>query len=773
MKKNVEDILSLLAVVLLTTILAICVYNFWNWDITVPIVWRGDSITDLGALSISQKAIRGDEVYIAHTAGTPFAMEKNYYVVDGSLHFLLIKILSFFIRTPGLLMNVYYLFTFPATAAVMFFVLRRLNINRWISVWISIAYTFLPGRFYRSVAHLTIGSSFTLPLVCLGGILLLEGTLCKKQYVKQDIKSISDLFKSACSINMLIAAIGSALVGLSSLYHCCFSMIIYFVAMILAFIENKRKRNLFYGSILLGIDFIVAGICVGIPAILSEGRMLSNIASTRHIADVSQYGLKLSQMLLPISNHRIGLLNDIRSYYDMNFPLNENMWSSIGLTLSIGFIITIFAAVTRKANKFVTNIGELNLLLICISMIGGISEIIAMIFSYIRCYNRMSFFIAAFSGIALAYCMDGFYKNHKEKIPKIIGIIVVICGIGIAVYDQTSEDFALSKEHAQIVSDLWERMDIFFKDIENTDQKILMYPSVYSEEYQESLDYKYENMTPYVHSATAEYTNGYQKDSQTDIWLKALEMYSDENKIRLAIGAGFDGILLYCNGFKDFERYEELDESLESLLHNRKAVEEDGWVYYSFSDYKQSINAEITEELKEACMDIGKSYMHLPYSLGQHLNFMDADMETYFMSGFSYREENGFFTLGNRAEVKLNVLDNNFGDLWLHMEFAAVYTGSQRVCVYVGENKVWEGDIVLEENGAARLDCDIPRNFITDRQIDLVFEFPDAISPLEYEGYPDDRLLAIKFSNMTVADTRNNVMDVENKKDDILKNFLN
>lgn len=753
MKELKKDGISLLVTILLAVVLVVWTYNFWNWDINVPIAWFGDAITDLGSLSMAQKAIRGDGVYIAHTAATPLAAEMNYQIVDGSLHFLIMKALSIFFRTPGVLMNIYYLFTYPASASVMFFVLRKLNINRWISVWVSIVYAFLPGHFYRNVSHMAIGSSFTLPLVCLGTVWLLEENLGRKQYFNHEIKDIGQLLHSVCTKNMLLAILGSILLGLSSLYHCCFSMMVHAVTAILSYFETQKKRNLFYGCLLLVTDFLVAAFCVGLPAILSDGRTMNTIGSVRNISDVNMYSLKISQLILPIQKHRLNLFNNIRKYYDASFVQTENATSSLGLTLSIALIISIFCALFYGINKTIVNLGKINLALLCISMIGGLSELAAMLFSYIRCYNRMSFFIAAFSSIALAYIVNGFYKKYQCKIRKTGWLVAIIVGIGFALYDQTFEELALTKEYSQTTAQMWSRMESFFKEIEITDKDILMYPSIYSDEYQERLEFKYENMTPYIHSETAIYSNGYIKGSQTDLWLQALENYSDEDKVKIAIGAGFDGIILYRDGFKDIERFNEIDKSFETILGNRKMLEEEGWVYYSLKDYKENLGAYANEQTKVICMDIVEAYNYLEYNLGQRLDFVNRDFQDDFMSGFSYKEINGYWTLGNESAMGLKIQDEYFGDLQLHIEFSLIYTGEQHVCVYADKELVWEGDIA----SGASLDCLIPREMISDNELNLVFKFPGAVSPLEYEERPDDRILAVMFANMTLSDTGNNI----------------
>ena len=87
--------------------------TYWNWDINVPFRLKGDIITDGGTLTLAQMAIRGDGFFSKKGFWSPKVSNMEWSIMDGSIHFILIKIFAIIINSPEKLANIYFIFTFP------------------------------------------------------------------------------------------------------------------------------------------------------------------------------------------------------------------------------------------------------------------------------------------------------------------------------------------------------------------------------------------------------------------------------------------------------------------------------------------------------------------------------------------------------------------------------------------------------------------------------------------------------------------------------------
>ena len=94
--------------------------------------------------------------------------------------------------------------------------------------------------------------------------------------------------------------------------------------------------------------FLIAVIVLAVLANVSPNligklqRGANRAAMVRLPQEAERYGMKIIGMLLPVSNHRIGLLRHYREVYTRVSPLvNENETAALGLLGSVGFLLLI------------------------------------------------------------------------------------------------------------------------------------------------------------------------------------------------------------------------------------------------------------------------------------------------------------------------------------------------------------------------------------------------------------------------------------------------
>src|SRR5690606_13118282 len=78
------------------------------------------------------------------------------------------------------------------------------------------------------------------------------------------------------------------------------------------------------------------------PSLIYAHQHGKNIVHGRAPAETEIYGLKIAQLLLPISDHRVSSLAEFKDTYSSSTPLvNENDTASLGVVGGFGFLVLI------------------------------------------------------------------------------------------------------------------------------------------------------------------------------------------------------------------------------------------------------------------------------------------------------------------------------------------------------------------------------------------------------------------------------------------------
>ncbi len=746
--------------------------TYWNWDINVPFRLKGDIITDGGTLTLAQMAIRGDGFFSKKGFWSPKVSNMEWSIMDGSIHFILIKIFAIIINSPEKLANIYFIFTFPLCAWFMYYTLIRLKINTNISVCISIIYTYVPGHLLRNISHLAIGSCFALPLMVLGCIYILNDELIPERLDNCNINPYLG-FSFLKNRKLIEGGLGSILVGFSSIYFCAFSMMVHVLVGFVVCLSKTRnqKKNIVGVFIFLCLDFLCAFFTVILPIIISGGNA-ANQFSERIRSDIDIYGLKLSQLIFPISNHRIPILAAIRKLYTNSYTENENAYASLGFILSVTFLFSIILvfinSLKKKELQKIQTIGKINILIFLIATVGGICEIVGLVSYSIRCYNRFSFIIACFSSIALAY----FLNMLIDKIKPISGLFILIVLICFSVYDQTPAD-CVSKEIASRNAKIWYSEKEFFRNVEaNAEEgKIVIYPSKYSPLYSSIDEVRSELMKGYIHTKFTSFSIGYQEGWSTDNWIKELEKYTSEQKIKLAVGAGFDGILMYKDGWKDRTAFEETANDFTTILGKKNMIisSDEKWYYFSFADYKSILSMYDMEKLKSMCLKIGDIRFMNDFIFEKVYQFNSNEVEKYLISGFSKSESKFRWSIGSTSQIQARCKKESYGDLQVLINYAKVYR-PQVLTIQVNGQDI--GSFSLPDE--SEICFTIPRNMIQDDMVQITIHYSNPISPESQGESNDKRKLAVAYKTIEIRDLGTNIKNRENREDtEYLENYLN
>ena len=120
--------------------------------------------------------------------------------------------------------------------------------------------------------------------------------------------------------------------------------------------------------------------------------------------------MKLTHLLLPVHDHRLPLIRQWKELYSMAgpYPTQEGCYaSSLGTVGALGFIFLSLSFLLRRRRADEAGlVSGLGLLLVCgflLATVGGVGALFANYVSpQIRCYNRMSIYLAFFAFFAVA-----------------------------------------------------------------------------------------------------------------------------------------------------------------------------------------------------------------------------------------------------------------------------------------------------------------------------------------------------------------------------------
>jgi phosphoglycerol transferase len=185
----------------------------------------------------------------------------------------------------------------------------------------------------------------------------------------------------------------------------------------------------------------------------ARGRVANTLAFTRDPGEVDFSGLKLAQLLLPSFRHRWGPLRELRSAYNLDFPLRSES-PVLGAVAATGLLILLVVMVSalagRPSSGTRTSTGLRHLAFLTLASlgaagVGGFSTFIALfVTDSARAWNRMSIFIAAFCLAAVGLSLDSLVlwvrgrrpdsRTFVVALPTVLGLVV----LGLGIMDQTS-----------------------------------------------------------------------------------------------------------------------------------------------------------------------------------------------------------------------------------------------------------------------------------------------------------------------------------------------
>ena len=565
-----------------------------NADLHIPFSYGGDAQT---FLLFIKSIIEEGWVLNNRNLGMPYGFTLYDFPLSETFTFLLIKFFSLFTSDHGLIFNLFFIVHFPFTAVTSFFVFRHFGIRWLIATVGALLYTFIPYHLTRSQGHCFYAGFYAVPLIIMVALWIAEEKLGLNELInwRQHYKKIL----ASLLICLLLASTGT-------FYYAFFGCSLLLSVGILVAARHRQLRHLLIPIALIG--FIVFCLATNVfPNLLYFYKNGTVGIVARNPSDAEMMGLKITQLLLPASGHRLKAFAKVKQQYDTHPFTTENTDSSLGMIGGIGFIILLGWLLFRDVRKdeikdenswrIIDHLSILNITAVLVATIGGFGSLVAFfVLPQIRSYNRIVVYIAFFAIFTMVILAHKFaQKWATARWRVIVGTIGLACFLYIGILDQVSPRLArLAYEGMKVV---YQADGEFVSRVEKslpTGAMIFQFPYIPFPEggtLETMLDY--DLLKGYLHSHKLRWSYGSMRGRSSDLWQQQLISKPLSEQVQTLAYAGFNAIYIDRAGYLD--KAIEMERQLQHLLQvNPIQSNDQRLAVYDLSDYASKLESELT-----------------------------------------------------------------------------------------------------------------------------------------------------------------------------------
>ena len=538
-----------------------------------PFIYRGDMLQVYMYLKM---IVTGDFPFYTYASteylGLPFGFNGADFPFPAASNVLFIEFLSLFTNNIFIISNLYILLSYFMIANAMFFVLRRLKIDNYLAIAISLLYMLIPFHYFR-IGHFWFVNYFFLPLTIYYLLLLWRS---KPLFFIKKLNAKG--YRLDLSRRNLLILLVLILFSVWNFYYTFFFLIFTFAVTISAFYYRRSRYHLLSGLIIMLV--VIAPLLINLApyGIYQAEHGKNTMVAMRDARESEKYGLKIVQMLLPVDGHNNAKMSQIKEDYSRAPLINENRYATLGLFGSIGFIImTLFILFHERYFSTVKKLSIISYAGVMTATIGGYSSLFALLITpQIRGYNRISIYIATLALIAFALLLNQAMKRYRFG--NILKLVIALIILRVGIYDQAPA--YMSFKHYQNYVQTFQSDKDFIQKIEKQvadqkDKKIFQlpymsypeHPSIYSMS-------DYAPLAGFLHSEDIKWSYGAVTGRESDRWTRRVLRKPLKEQVEILKSSGFSGIYIDRRGYQD--RAESLEKELVDILHTKPIVSRDG-----------------------------------------------------------------------------------------------------------------------------------------------------------------------------------------------------
>jgi hypothetical protein len=651
---------------LLSLAILLVVMEAWRAELHVPFTYHAESI--FNGMLVKATLERGwplREPALAAPAGLDL---RDLAMYDNNLHFALIRILGLAWPDYAAVMNLFFVSTFPLVTLSALYVFRRFGLGACPALAGSLLYTFLPFHYSRGQHHLFLAAYYLVPLAVMVALWIASGTVA---VVAPGERRWAWRW---CRPRLIASAVICVLLASSGTYYAFFACFFFLVAGALAAVRRRDARWLALPVALVTLTLAVLTAHYG-PSILYLRQHGGTPLVWRNPADAELYGLKISQLLLPATGHRLSALQTFKDVVNVRLVTNESDDASLGLVAGLGFLALLGSlALPAPPAGAMRDLSLLNLSALLLATMGGFGALVALtITSQIRAYNRISIYIAFFSVFAVVLGLDAVDRRcRRSRIHRAAFVLGLAALVTLAVLDQTP---ARAVPRYEGIAAAYRSDAAFVQTLEAAlpgDALLFQLPVVPFPEHPPVYRmHDYDHARAYLHGRRLRWSYGAMKGRADAVWQVWIAAKPVGEMLDTLAAAGFTGLYLDRAGYPTGAR---IDTEIASVLGRAPMASADRrLLVFDLGAHRDALRARHTPEAWEARRQAALHPLLIVWDDGC------SDLEGTPPDSFRWCAAAGTWRLVNGGrEAKRVTLD---------MSFMALYPGTLRLDGLVSEQR--------------------------------------------------------------------------------------
>jgi phosphoglycerol transferase len=563
--------------------------RLWAADLSIPFVYGADALYYLGEI---KGWLETGSYYVNSFLGAPGVSEMYDFPSGDALNVALIWLFGLLSGGPGIAMNLFYLSGYVLAGLTTAFVARRLGLSRLAGLSVTFLYLFIPYHHERGEGHLFLSMFWIIPLQ-----LLVLYWLDSKEppLVKASGGGLPLEFRSPRSIAALLIVLAAGALGIYYMFFGCFFIVL---VSLRRWVRDRTWRPLLAACVLILASAAVF-LAQMAPTVVYQQRHGKNPAAVpRSPFEAEVYGLRITQMVLPIMDHRVPALAAKRQHYMEASPSGstEANFAALGAIGSAGFILCLSAflfAWPRSSGRSDPRedrappgravveprwLGLLTIGAVLLATVAGFGAVLAgLAVPQIRAYNRISVYIALFGLMLLGVLADRLLRRRGSTRWRAGSIAVVVAVVVVGVLDQTP---ATLSESRRASADAYQIDAAFGRQVQAalpTGSVVFQLPYIPFPGYGDLYGLKdYDPLKGFIHTDGMRWSYAAMKGRPDAAWQEATSQLPPEQLVERLRETGFDTLWIQLNGYEDGGTA--VRAAYETLLGQPAVVKADGTV---------------------------------------------------------------------------------------------------------------------------------------------------------------------------------------------------
>lgn len=426
-----QRLLPFLGTVLGSTLLATLLFHPWGGRVATAM---SDGF-DVRLHELYVRNILGGNLYYTDQLGAPFGQHLADFAIGGErINLLGVRFLGLFTDNVGMILNIFFLSTFPIISGVTYLVARKVGIGVRGAIVVAVLFTFLPFHFAHGVAHPFLANYVALPFTILLATWAIQGRIPSLSA----LKSGAGQQRRDCGWLVLSVIVA----GSGGQYFAAFSVLIVAGATLLSMAAGWDRRRITSGGITAAALLSVLAIN-NIPEILWRHAHGTNAeVGTRGLLASQHYGMQLAQLVLPGADGRITPLARLGGKAAA-IPFPGEPGSYIGLVSILGIAGAIALMMRQGTGRRVLPLREgpiplplalafLTLFCAAMAVVGGLNIVFGVVVTpQLRSWDRMAPYIALMGLLAAAWIGERLDPKHLRSLSPVgksafAGLVLVV-----------------------------------------------------------------------------------------------------------------------------------------------------------------------------------------------------------------------------------------------------------------------------------------------------------------------------------------------------------